>query len=68
MPPIFRDNRAGTGPSRLQRARHLISEHGAEARRIADGQAAIARDSGALRQMQEWRKLGVLIDTLLGGK
>jgi len=68
MPSIFRASRAGAGPSRIERARSLISEHGADARRIADGRAALARDNGDLRQMREWRKLGVLIDTLLGGK
>ena len=68
MPSIFPRIRAGAGPSRLERARSLISEHGGEARRIADGRAASARESGELRQMQEWRKLGVLIDALTGTK
>lgn len=68
MPSIYRESRGGAGPSRLQRARSLISEHGVEARRFADGRATIARENGELRQMQEWRKLGVLIAALLGGK
>jgi hypothetical protein len=68
MPSIFRKSRSGAGPSMIERARALINEHGAGARRVADGRAAIARENGDLRQMQEWRKLGVLIDILQGVK